>query len=271
MVSRKKAKGKARRAAKEAKSAEEEEKMKSTETKGVINELSERMQQLQLNRETMGSGDNDNAAKCTHGVDLFHDDVAICVELMDRFEEVYCDSIYVKCQPRSESFSAAIDATYEKYSAVWDDPAKLGRVVSLFVAEGTQNILDGNIRASRGMATLACFLELYVEVRSLKSQSKMAWQRMAELGTADINTLVSFLRKRIPCKCLDKKYKEVKATPKMGVCCNAECSLPDMKVERSKMMYCTGCSKVAYCSPECQQAAWPKHRVLCKKDRDVIR
>jgi hypothetical protein len=77
---------------------------------------------------------------------------------------------------------------------------------------------------------------------------------------------VKYLRKNIPCNCLDEKYKEVKSITKMGVCRNPQCQVPDGRVERSKMLYCTRCCVVNYCCRECQEAAWPVHKEFCDEN-----
>ena len=91
------------------------------------------------------------------------------------------------------------------------------------------------------------------------------WNKILELYEGDEHTLVSFFRKRIPCKCLDNKYKEVKSITKIGRCHNPNCSLPDKykKTVRSEMLYCTQCRRANYCSRECQVAHWPTHKQLC--------
>jgi hypothetical protein len=84
---------------------------------------------------------------------------------------------------------------------------------------------------------------------------------------------VNFFRKRIPCQCLDKKYKEVKSIIKMGLCCNPACSLPDRQVERKKMFKCTGgcrCSNTYYCSYECQKADWSEHKKECSRMAEAV-
>ena len=82
-----------------------------------------------------------------------------------------------------------------------------------------------------------------------------------ELYKCDEHTLVKYLRKRIPCSCLDEKYNEVKSITRMGLCFNAQCT-SDI-VQRSKMMCCARCGEVNYCSRECQKAAWPEHKTNC--------
>ena len=96
--------------------------------------------------------------------------------------------------------------------------------------------------------------------------SMPCWTKILELQSADDHTLVSYYRKRIPCSCLDKKYKEVKSVKKMGLCRNPNCSLPDNgRVERRKMFSCTRCGVVNYCSVKCQRADWNRHRKGCGK------
>ena len=90
-----------------------------------------------------------------------------------------------------------------------------------------------------------------------------------ELCSCDLHTLVSFLRKRIPCKCMDEKYEEVKTLIKMGLCSNPDCSLPDRKAERNKILYCARCDQVGYCSRACQKAHWKEHKEDCRKIADL--
>ena len=89
------------------------------------------------------------------------------------------------------------------------------------------------------------------------------WGKLFELRNGDEHTLVSFFRKRIPCKCLDNKYKEVKSIAKIGLCYSKNCSLPGNRAIRSEMLYCTQCRRANYCSKECQVTHWPFHKKFC--------
>ena len=111
-------------------------------------------------------------------------------------------------------------------------------------------------------AMLACYFEEWMACKVHETKDVMNWTKIHELLAADDHTLVSYYRKRIPCSCLDKKYKEVKSVKKMGFCYNSNCS-QGRKVERSKMFCCTQCGVANYCSVECQKADWRRHEQFC--------
>ena len=71
--------------------------------------------------------------------------------------------------------------------------------------------------------------------------------------------LLKFYRKRMKCKCLKKMHLEARKThPKLGGCHNC-----GVVKERSLLMVCSRCMVAPYCSRECQVAASPKHRSDC--------
>eukprot|EP00984_Skeletonema_dohrnii_P027104 scaffold16553_cov79-Skeletonema_dohrnii-CCMP3373.AAC.4 len=149
-----------------------------------------------------------------------------------------------------------------KYADVYS--SKLEIVVSILLNGGTQMILDGdNHNLARLNATMAFYFEEWMEVEVKESKAIFSWSKAYELYVADNHTLVSYYRKRIPCACLDEKYKEEKSVKKMGLCFNLNCSLPERKAERSKMFCCTRCGDVNYCSVECQKDDWKAHRQYC--------
>ena len=109
--------------------------------------------------------------------------------------------------------------------------------------KSTRHVLNGIIPQASVNVCIANYLEQHVACVFRKSQSAIAGHKIAELMDADIHTLVCYLRKRIPCTCLDKKYKEVKHVKKTGECCNPHCSLPENRAERSKMFCCSRCRR----------------------------
>jgi hypothetical protein len=129
--------------------------------------------------------------------------------------------------------------------------------VSYCLDSGTDAVLDGKDDVARIYASVA----FYVEKKIARFEINY---KMVELYYADEHTLVQFFRKRIPCSCLDEKYKEVRHITKVGICWNPQCKLPDrMRVKRSGMVYCTRCRVINYCSRECQVDAWPDHKLVC--------
>ena len=124
-----------------------------------------------------------------------------------------------------------------------------------------------NYNGARLSAVFTKYFEEFIAIRLRKTKTidKFDRAKVGELLAADEHTLVQFFRKQIPCKCLDERYKEVKSITKMGICMNVACPLPDNMAVRSKMVYCTRCRKVNYCSRECQVASWPLHKEKCQK------
>ncbi len=138
------------------------------------------------------------------------------------------------------------------------------KVVLYLLCIGTTHFLDGNTHYGVcGAAYFAIYLEQFIAGVFHKKQATIVWTKIIETLEADEHTLVRFLQKRVPCSCLDEKYKEVKSITKMGICGNPECSLPERKAARSKMLYCTRCCAVNYCTQECQVADWQRHRKFC--------
>jgi len=285
MPSKKKARCKARRVVKTGKEAEED----AAACNEVKNELGSQMQRLQITNDNPNDDDalleqaiklaasekgeleatarNDevnNTVQCYHGFVLLAKG-----DVCQTFVKSFIDEFDVGCK-KSSNLIGGFENVYEtmktKYAEVWNDPDKVKVVASSFLCDGTNLILEGKCDLARCVAMYASFLEQWVAITIHKTQASCDWGKLAELFTADEHTLASFFRKRVPCKCLDKKYKEVKSITKMGICGNPKCSLPDRKAERSRMLYCTRCCAMNYCSRECQVADWAFHKEGCDID-----
>ena len=287
-----KAKGKARRAAKSRKERADD---------GAVNGIDSEMQRLHIDRnknskdddedalleaamnlaaaereelETAAKNDEeDNSLICNHGYVLFPEN-HVCLA----FFKSFCDQLVACSGNKStlyELFRQIYEATKRKFAEVWNDPDMMQWVASRCINYGVDMILEGNCQAVAVGQSAMCssFFEQWAEEVIYQNETQASfnwdifdalcdWTMMSELGVGDEHTLVSFFRKRIPCKCLDEKYKEVKSTPKIGFCHNPKCSLPGNKTVRSAMLYCTQCN-VNYCSRECQVAHWPGHKQIC--------
>jgi hypothetical protein len=198
---------------------------------------------------------------CKHGCNPSSSQERFCEDFVKTFMDLFDsgtrrgDSSRVKCL-----FESACAAT-TKYANQLKRDSIPEQIRSYALAKGVKFILDGNYDDARVYA----MLESHVKVFSRTTLPDQAFTQMFELSDADEHTLVQFFRKRIPCSCLDEKYKEVKSITKMGLCCNPECPLPDRRAVRSKMVYCTRCRNANYCSRECQEARWTEHKTVCGK------
>ena len=263
MPSRKKAKGKARKAAKEAKAKAKQEDSRRVEDVAA-NERQEGSLEAQLHRLVISEV---APHKCEHGlIHLSAGDQKICLEFIEAFLAAYSranvgEAIIAAACATSGGFRTAHQATIDEYAEVY--VSKLDTVISMLLAKGTQRIIEERNHNAQLFAALVCYFEDFIAVCLRKSQALFSWAKFHELLSADDHTLVSFYRKRIPCACLDEKYTEVKSIKKMGNCHNLNCSHPDGKVERSKMLSCTRCDYGNYCSVQCQKADWKGHKQIC--------
>ncbi len=276
MVSKKKAKGKARKAAQDAK-AEEENALEAPSADvgdnfyqpATIDDLLREKVEAQSQPQSLSA----SLRQCGHGFDFgerpeetehildfikafMNGYVVAKKECVGEENDIVSTDMIVSC------FNRGIDATAESYADIYD-AAMLRKVASCCVAIGTGNYLFNELIASCAYAYLAFLFDQYIEVHLKKSQPREKWQQILELHHADTHTLVSFLRRHIPCKCLDKEYKEVKSVIKIGICANPSCSLPDRQAPRTSMFSCADCYSLCYCSIECQKAHWPEHKVEC--------
>ena len=293
MPSKKKAKGKARRAAKSRKAKEEDGAVNSSidwEDQRLLisnnnsskDEDEDAMLEAAINlaaaeRDELEAAakneEEDNSDICNHGLVPYPRN-HICVEFLGSFADEFnaCNSSNRRIDHFFEHIYEAMKATYAE---VWNDSEKIQWVASYFIMNGTNEILGGNYPHAGIRAMCSSFFEQWAaEIRKNETQDSCDWKifqtlcywgKISELCYGDEHTLVSFFRKRIPCNCLDSKYEEVKSIKKIGICCNTSCSPPDKikKTVRSTMFYCTQCRNANYCSRECQVAHWPTHKQFC--------
>ena len=253
MPSRKKAKGKARKA---AKAKEESQAVEMAANQRENESIETKMQRLMINAASSNICRHD----CLH---LSDSEAKIYVEFIQAFIAVFHSKDHVV-----GGLLAAQEATIDEYADVYN--SKLDKIIAMLLSYGTQMILNGNNRHAQLHAMLAFHFE---EIMAMCLHGTIAkgtkdpinWLKICELYDADDHTLVSYYRKRTPCSCLDKKYREVKSVKKMGRCFNPNCSHPGGMVERSKMFSCTRCGKANYCSVECQRADWKEHKMYCNK------
>ena len=170
MVSRKKAKGKARRAAKaEAEKARAIEVVEDAEDEAAAaNQLQgSRRGQLQMKDARKSKNDNTRtaSAKCHHGLVPSHrrqsheeflntsHNVENCKRFLQRFVYEF-DSDSAEFDSAAGNFLQAYHATKEKYGEVWNDPGKMKFVVSYLITCGTSKVLEGHTKIASKYASL---------------------------------------------------------------------------------------------------------------------
>ena len=232
----------------------------------AINLAAAQRKQIEAQRkkiEVAAKNDEDNKIqRCNHGfVPLPR--VHVCSRFIQAFLREFSAS---RRNNDIQRFMDAHKATL-RYDGVWRDQGNLEYVISYFVAKGADAILEEKDDIiARQSAVHAIGFENFRDTmigndpRVIRNCSNFT---ESSTGSCDEHTLVSIFRKRTPCKCLDKRYKEVKSIVKMGTCDNLSCPRPGGKTERSKLMKCEQCRMVDYCSIECQKAAWASHKKYC--------
>lgn len=142
-------------------------------------------------------------------------------------------------------------------------------VLNILISAGTNMILykrlstDEEIRHVRNVAMTITVIDHFdgVSIESTICSREVApkLRKLSYEGNDLKRDLLKVFYKRIVCSCLDDMYSEARNTlRKLGACSNCR-----KVTERALLDVCSKCMIVQYCSRECQVAAWPSHRDLC--------
>ena len=201
---------------------------------------------------------------CTHGWDhTEYSDNHDCHKFIEATIEAF-----ERTKSISDIFDAAEKAALEhKYPEIWKDPSKLEWIASAFVSIGVEAYsCEDEDFLCVSSAAFSEWIHQYIAHDHHKSLPTLYSARLNELLFADERRIISYLKKRIPCSCLNSSYNVVKHLPKHGLCCFSGCS--HIKIELGRMWSCEGCRREHYCSETCQAAEWSCHREDCKVWRE---
>jgi len=157
--------------------------------------------------------------------------------------------------------------TFVTQLAVWNDERYRKMIRDMLLGIGTNMILGNKVNVS-GMPKDIAFTVLVLENydgsgdygSTINSHAVASKYRDFSCGrSGPIRDVLKIYRKRLSCSCLKKMHLEVRKTlPKLGICKNC-----GEKKERSLLSVCSKCRISQYCSRECQIEDWPSHKCTC--------
>jgi hypothetical protein len=205
---------------------------------------------------------NDNV--CRHGCEPISKD-DICYQFVKQYE-VEMNKVYDSMKEYLiDVHKSAIDRlrANDQFSVVWDDEAIQKRLFPLFVSLGTNLQLkhgyQANIRACVVAIAAVCSQYNFDVNEATKSRKSRALIR--DLGDGLEYDSVRFHARRVSCQCLKKMYSRVKLLP-ISVCetCNVE-------MKRNRLYLCGRCRYLTYCSVKCQRIDYTHHKSFCEANR----
>ena len=200
---------------------------------------------------------------CDHG----------CGELPNNFDHPvsrFMNDFVSRCNA-NYLYSKMIEPLFEKHPQVWNDENYKQFAMNILIRIGANNMLIkacANVKGAVDIAKTIVVLEHYDSMRKDDYGIYTAVNcRGAGTKLRDLNSTVSsnrrdvlkFYSKRISCSCLEEMHQEArKILTKMGKCygCNQE-------KQRVALSVCSRCMIAQYCSRSCHVAHWPRHKKEC--------
>jgi len=238
-ASRKRNKGKDRKARQQAKKEENERSIANTLWRGLCN---------------AGIG-------CEHG----------CGAMISNDHPVstFMDQFIVNLDKGNENFALLVSETlkdsFKSHIQIWNDESYRRLAIGMLVRIGTNTLLyEAGSKLPICLAHCIVILEHYDGSGSITPavnfNGSISKRRDLQPDiSSTCRDVLKFYRKRVSCKCLKKMHLEArKNKPKMGLCwhCGEE-------MERVHLYVCSQCTARQYCSRECQAANWSKHKIDC--------
>ena len=212
---------------------------------------------------------NGQSIECNHGLDLTIPDDMNPGPVIN-----FLDTFYI-----NGAILGIIDNLKESFQArreVWDNERYRQMAINIFIAIGTNFLLQKDVtgdasniaNTSNEHKAVACaivYLENYDGLSDFDSiiYTRGAATKMRDFnhnkGASSIRDDLKFYRKRTNCSCLKDMHLEARKTlPKLGICFHCR----NVK-ERALLMVCSRCRFSQYCSRECQIANWSRHKCDC--------
>ena len=233
MPSRKRSKGKARRA-------------RAAASSSVVNKNANDIGEVQMLNTLSLKQDK----RCSHGRPRNPSDE--CTRFMASYEAE------LKYLMNAQSSLASIGALSKASKTVKVAKSDVDDVSACILSLGVDYVLRGDFDMATTIAMSLVQLRHSNFFGSSVPSSK-AIQKVVDLSHEGIRETIAFYSKRIDCSCLKDHSKALKSLPAMGNCFYCKTIRP-----RKELLICSRCRTSRYCSTTCQAAEWPEHKTVCK-------
>ncbi|KAL7534451.1 hypothetical protein ACHAWF_004839 [Thalassiosira exigua] len=162
-----------------------------------------------------------------------------------------------------DGMSDVINCTFDKFPEVWSNDLNRAMAKHHIIASATRSLLNGadysDLLEARYLTIAVHALENY-EPDTRYSIGGMEMLRMTDLLDRRCDrAFLKFYSKRTPCSCLEDRFESILSKPKTG-----RCSHCYEKKEVGELQVCGRCKMHQYCSRRCQSLRWPDHKAECK-------
>ena len=177
----------------------------------------------------------------------------------------FMDTFFVNGMRKNIANAPNMRDTFQRHAEVWKNESYRKMATNIMTRIGTNWLLSDTDDSNWLPISYAVMvLENYdgrgdVDL-SIYSRGNLSKLRDIHcVDTSNIRDALKFYRKRTTCSCLRRMHLEARKTfPKLGMCSHCE-----ERKERSLLMVCSRCRITQYCSRACQIRDWPEHKTLC--------
>jgi len=204
--------------------------------------------------------------ECSHGHQIVIPD--------DHPVSAFMDQFYINLHHKDMSVSNNLRALFQSHTQILSNEIHRKLVLDTLVHIGTNMMLSQgqyDIENALCVAQSILALEHFEHCNCQRSDCsdmnfvikkrvvRSKWRDMDPELITNVRDGLKFYRKRTPCKCLKKMHLEARKTmPKLGKCDNC-----DKEMERVLLSLCSRCMVQQYCSRKCQVADWLRHESRC--------
>jgi len=197
-------------------------------------------------------------AECNHGC-------GVMIPADDHPVSNFMDQFIINFHRKDLVLSQNLREIFKSHRHIYNNESYRNLAIGILVNVGTNMILsDVDTSSSVCVAISVVVLEHFNGTGDIdsvvNSQAVTIKRRDFDSDCSSLRRdVLKFFRKRISCKCLKKIHLEArKNKPKTGICWHCK-----KEKERAALSVCSRCMLEQYCSRECQVAHWSIHKKRC--------